>query len=70
MQDKRAMQTNYARGRCSKLTVKGRHISLLGVCNMEDLFLGVCFADLNVVAQESKRTNEAMFQALANCRFE
>ena len=35
--------------------------------SMEDLFVGVCFADLNVVAQESKRTNEAMLQALASC---
>ena len=34
---------------------------------MEAFFVGVCFSDLNVVAQESKRTNEAMLQALANC---
>lgn len=55
-----------SRGRCSAIEVhgNGRHRTSI----MDDLFVGVCFADLNVVAQESKRTNEAMLQALASCR--
>ena len=36
---------------------------------MEAFFVGVCFCDLNVVAQENRTVNEAMLQALANCNF-
>ena len=64
-----AQLSNYARGVVARYRLgKGRQHTLHVWSDMEDLFVGVCFADLNVVAQESKRTNEAMLQALASCK--